>query len=271
MSREPRTEWINLTPRLAKSFLSDQHQNRTINSRYVEHLAAEIKAGRWRDTHEGIATDWDGRMVDGQHRCMAVIFANKSIKVQLTTGISRETALLAVDQGRVRTAGQLLHMRGVKNSSATAAILRVLTVLTSETESFGIARSPTADAKLLEVYGDRIESIIARCGLKRLVAPVLAPIVIDPDETFIEGITTGANLAPGSPILALTQHLQVHRGAATVGTRVGFVMRTIAALDAHHRSDTMSRMAMSSVRYTRWARRHHLPVNKTLIAMCGGE
>lgn len=72
----PDMQLIQLTPDLAAKFLADKQTVRAARKEHVDFLAREILAGNWQITHQGLAFRLgDGAMIDGQHRCMAVIAA----------------------------------------------------------------------------------------------------------------------------------------------------------------------------------------------------
>jgi hypothetical protein len=95
-----RTEKIS--PQLAASYLALNKQNRPVREAAVAEMAADIRARRWRTTHQGIAFDWDGNLRDGQHRLQAIIEANLTVEMVVTRGIDPE-ACDAIDLSRRRT------------------------------------------------------------------------------------------------------------------------------------------------------------------------
>ena len=66
---EPYCSLMTITPTMALNWLEHANtNNRKIIEAYVKKLARDMKAGRWRLTHEGIAFDPHGVLLDGQHR-----------------------------------------------------------------------------------------------------------------------------------------------------------------------------------------------------------
>lgn len=74
---------INVDPALAFRWLEGNTHNRPLNQAHVERLARDMKAGRWRLTHQGIAFDTTGLLIDGQHRLCAVIEADTSVRMRV--------------------------------------------------------------------------------------------------------------------------------------------------------------------------------------------
>jgi hypothetical protein len=92
-----------ITPETAKLYLENNQDNRPVRLAVVEKYAADILAGRWQLTHQGILLDARGYLIDGQHRLLAVLKANKPILV-LVTRDSRNLSPsdLVVDRGGIR-------------------------------------------------------------------------------------------------------------------------------------------------------------------------
>ena len=61
-----------------------------------------ILTGRFKQTHQGIAFDVDGRLFDGQHRLEACVEADAAIEVQCTFNMDRDL-FECLDRGRVRS------------------------------------------------------------------------------------------------------------------------------------------------------------------------
>lgn len=80
---QPYNEIVRLTPALAAAWLEKNDNNRTINWNYVAQLARDMKAGRFRCTHQGIAFDTERRLIDGQHRLWAVMEADVTVRMRV--------------------------------------------------------------------------------------------------------------------------------------------------------------------------------------------
>lgn len=64
-----------ITPEIAKTMLGENVNNRRISRDNVNLFAREIRNGEWRFNGEAIKFGKDGRLLDGQHRLLAVIAA----------------------------------------------------------------------------------------------------------------------------------------------------------------------------------------------------
>lgn len=122
--KAPHVETVILTPALAKTLLGMNPDNRSIRKTKVAQYASDMAAGRWELNGEPIIMATDGRMNDGQHRCLAVQDANAEVPVVIMFGIERDTRL-TVDQGSARGASDFLGMEGVHNAALAGAIARM--------------------------------------------------------------------------------------------------------------------------------------------------
>lgn len=67
-------EWTYVTPELAMEWLEYNFENnRSIKRSYVEKLKLEMTSGSFKVTHQAIAFDEGGKLIDGQHRLTAIM------------------------------------------------------------------------------------------------------------------------------------------------------------------------------------------------------
>ena len=117
---KPRVSFETVTPEMAAEFLKMNKDNRPIRQSWAEEWAGRIRRGEWMPTHQGIAFDEDGYLIDGQHRLTGGVIANLSMYCQITTGLPR-AAFAVMDQGNRRT---LSDISG--DSAACVASLNLL-------------------------------------------------------------------------------------------------------------------------------------------------
>lgn len=91
-----------ITPETAAAYLATSTGNRPLNRARVHQYAADMGEGAWELTHQSIAFDDDGVLVDGHHRLTAVIVAKKPVAILVTRGVASE-AYSTIDVGRPRT------------------------------------------------------------------------------------------------------------------------------------------------------------------------
>ena len=109
-----------ITPELAAEYLSKNIKNRSIRKQVVEAYAREIKRGTFVLTHQGIAFDENGQLIDGQHRLMAIAASGTPVKMVVSRGVV-PTALTVVDRGASRTIRDVITL---DNNESGALLLQ---------------------------------------------------------------------------------------------------------------------------------------------------
>jgi hypothetical protein len=124
-----KTQKLFITPDLASQLLQNNFNNRKIKQPVVDRYAKDIQEGRWKeDTAEMIKISKSGTILDGQHRLMAIIKANKGIWLHLATELD-ESIFDVLDTGSVRSAGDVFTISQVKCGFKIAAIISAYEVL----------------------------------------------------------------------------------------------------------------------------------------------
>jgi len=94
---------ITITPKIAETMLKNNDGNRKISPVVVRKYIKDMKAGEWRETSQGMAVDETGKILDGQHRLVAVTKSGVSIVTTLTTFYgSVPTIMVPIDIGKNR-------------------------------------------------------------------------------------------------------------------------------------------------------------------------
>lgn len=118
-------EAIVVTPDLAKAWLEKNVLNRRVNQRAVSKIMRDIIGGRWQMTGDPIRFDTTGSLLDGQHRLLACVQADRPIETMVIYDMDPAIKTV-VDTGRSRSASDVLSLRGITNSNNVASALRVL-------------------------------------------------------------------------------------------------------------------------------------------------
>lgn len=263
---------MRITPDMAKGWLDAQHANRDLNRALVAQLARAIKENRWEVTHQGIAFDDQGILVDGQHRLQAILDTGIPVNMMCAFGVSRNTAIRAVDQGAKRTMAQLGAMRGEKYAATKSAICHALGIAT-----LGIGLTAKFDPMdfelLLDEYRTEIDRILDIPKIPGFRSAMMAGVVLalrgPRGEEFFAGVTTGANLTEGDPRLVLRSSMPARRGRAG-HLQVDELLRTIHAAHAFARGEAIKRMTMSGRRLKEFCADVKIPVNPYLLAYADG-
>lgn len=113
-----------ITPATAALFLETNECNRPVSDFLVEAYERDIRANKWEFNGDSLRFDREGRMVEGQHRCLAIVRAGKPIK----TLICFNASWVNVNAGVAESASSKL--RGQKYRSIVAAVARLLEMRT---------------------------------------------------------------------------------------------------------------------------------------------
>lgn len=113
-----------VTPDIAAAWLATQHDNRNINEPRVRTLAADMRAGRYVLTHQGVAIE-NGRLRDGQHRMRAIIGSGCPQRIWVYRYEST-TPVMVIDRHQSRTDAQAMTISGRWCTSRDIAVITVM-------------------------------------------------------------------------------------------------------------------------------------------------
>lgn len=135
-----RTQWMDVTPALARRWLANNFRNRPVKEDTVAAYARDMAAGRWLATHQGVAFNDRDELIDGQHRLLAIVRAGVTVRMMVTFGLPAKplragdemTTMDAVDRGATRSvADQLKIQHGLKEGHLIAMVTRSIASLCS--------------------------------------------------------------------------------------------------------------------------------------------
>ena len=113
-----RSEIVTITPEMAREMLDkNMKSNRRMNHDTILRYARIMKAGGWNLTHQGIAFDCNGNLIDGQHRLNAIIQANIPVQMMVTYDVERHDGeAFTIDVGRRRTTLNIMQISGIEDA-----------------------------------------------------------------------------------------------------------------------------------------------------------
>lgn len=116
---------ISITPAIAKELLELNTDNRPVKERTVLLYSEEMKAGNWKFNGDSIRFSKAGRLIDGQHRLMAIIKSGTTQIFNVQTGLD-DDSFAVIDIGKNRSAGDVLAMAKYKSPSILAAAAKII-------------------------------------------------------------------------------------------------------------------------------------------------
>lgn len=126
---EPAIKRELITPERAKELLSINGHNRRVREPAVIRYSKDMKLGRWKEnTFELIKIAPDGKILDGQHRLMAVVKAAQPIWFHIAYNVPGNV-FDVLDTGSIRSGCDVFKIAGVLNESVMPSIIQQYFVL----------------------------------------------------------------------------------------------------------------------------------------------
>ena len=226
----PVPELMTITPELAKQLLSlNTTANRAVRKAKVDSYAKDMLSGLWRLTHQGIAFDWHGNLVDGQHRLHAIMKSGVTLQFYAYKGLNPDH-FAVLDTGAARSAGDTLKKMSFSYPGTVAAAARlVLRYGKSQFHEGASSKSSSISNSQIEVFCKKHCEVIGEasqmansayhkfCGLRKsgtaaflMLANEVNTETHEHAYAFIEMVASGANLQKGSVALAFRNYLSIN-------------------------------------------------------------
>lgn len=110
-------EQLTIGPAEAKQLLEENRHNRNLRTSKVDQYARDMLSGNWHASAETIKFDWNGRMIDGQHRLNAVISAGVTVPMMVARGLDPKSQTV-IDAGAKRSSADALSFSGMASNTA---------------------------------------------------------------------------------------------------------------------------------------------------------
>ena len=248
-----------ITPARAVQWLEANTTNRPLSRPVVRSFAEAMRRGEWLVTHQGIAFDVNGVLVDGQHRLAAIIEADRPVELTVFTEVAEGT-FDVLDIGKRRTAADVLAIEGEKNSTMLAAMVRTVWLYHNRPDltwtggaaavsNHQIVQTLETHPKLRDFLGLG-EQIATATGMIKSAAGAASYLVEQANRRtdlspWYEGIVDGAGLGKGDPRLQFR--------------RVMFNMARRQTGQPLRRRDTREHLALYLKAFTAWHTNEPLP------------
>lgn len=216
---------ILISPAYAEQLLCHNTQNRKPNRDFVYRYANDMVEGRWNEnTGETIKIANDGTIIDGQHRLMAVVKANKAVYFHVVNGVDK-SVMTVIDTGKSRNATDVFAISQIDNYNKIPS-----TISMYESLKLGAAYATSTTRKVLtnEVvlsrYNDRPDywQSVVKKTYKWYIefAKIVQPSVIgglyatfdeidaDMAESFFDMLSTGIDVKNKSILLLRNKLIQ---------------------------------------------------------------
>lgn len=124
-SAPPSLQIESIGPPQAERYLRSNVGNRKLSKVTIRRYAADMLRGEWRMNGETIKFDDRGRLIDGQHRLLAIIESGVTVDLAVFRELGRD-AFKTIDTGKVRTPADVLSSLNHPSPNELGAAMRLL-------------------------------------------------------------------------------------------------------------------------------------------------
>lgn len=205
---------VTITPDMAGVLLLRNAKNRPLNDSAVSVYADALKRGEWRVNGETIKFSTSGRLLDGQHRLKAIVVSGVPLTTYIAENLAEEV-FDTLDQGKRRSAADVLTMAGEKDAARLGAAARAYLMLTHQATNKSRVTAAQCAQLLRDVPQLRywVAVYAARPTLTKLIPSCIAAVAAlvaekhgqETVEKFLDQVNSGIGLVQGDPALLLRE------------------------------------------------------------------
>lgn len=224
-----------VTPAKAERMLEGSATNRSISGGHSARQARAMIESEWRVSSQGIGVDYNGLVIDGQHRLKAVVDTGVSIWIWVMRGLYPDT-IRAIDDNRKRSFSDDLKIAGKDRYASRAALTNLVLRFeqgAAKGLNLGVTRSlplnRTETARHLREYERKQDVehllVVANRASRHAGVPMSAVSAayylaleykaseseVSAVDEFFEKLSTGFNVTPAEPVGALLNSVRVRQ------------------------------------------------------------
>ena len=125
-------ERVKIGPELAGELLVHDTNNRPIRDRLVKKYASDMRKGKWEYNGDSLRFSKTAKLIDGQHRLLAVIESGTEIYQNIQSGLD-DQCFDKMDIGQSRTASDTVAVAGYENSQTLAGAIKLIKAYNEKT------------------------------------------------------------------------------------------------------------------------------------------
>jgi hypothetical protein len=240
-------------------------RNRLVSVPTVNRYARDMSAGNWQWTGDAIKIDVDGYVRDGQHRLLAIVDSDATLRLPVVRNLDPE-AQLVVDIGRPRVARDQSVIRGHGNASHLTSTAKLI-LRWRAGRVLDNSYQPSITEVMHEIEGIDADAIKSGVNIATALRTALgyAPIAvsaawsieaytIDPElhDRVVQSLRDGSGLTTGDPILALRN--TIIRYDPAIGRRrlgqAGQLYQYVKAWNASRKNETNVQLLRVPIKLT---------------------
>lgn len=220
---------MDITPSLANSWLNRiPETQRSVRDTAVEQYKKDMLSGNWNIDYSPFRFSKTGRLIDGQHRCFAIVEANVVLPSQAVVFGMDDTDYEGLDQGVKRTFSDTLKYYGFPNTLNMSAIC-YRQYYWDRSKTFRKYGERPTQTELLRIARANSEEFLASLRVGSRVSNHVPPIIsgvaamvhrlcyqVDDSEGkrdtefFFDRLIDGQNLLDGDALYALRNRWAVN-------------------------------------------------------------
>lgn len=221
----------------ARNLLKSNTINRPINQTNLKMLVSEMKNGNFVFNGDTITITSDGKIIDGQHRLLALIESGYSGNFIFVRGVA-ESAFSTKDNGKKRSIQDVLYISGEVNCSRLASALKAIISWeinkefysgeSFSVESFFTALENYPKVKYYVSWFSSGSSMLNKVGCLSAMAGVCTIFNTkysqEKIEEFLLQVGHGENIAKGMPAYAFRERLQLSTRTQRISQQIRIAM-----------------------------------------------
>jgi hypothetical protein len=217
-------EEVEVTPEVAEEWFGTMGVNRRLSDSNLNAIVQAMNEGTWHNDGTPIRFNTAGQMIDGQHRCMAIVMTGKSQTLLVIRNVADE-AMTTLDTGKSRSRSDVLQIHDPELADAVAVAGAGTVVLRWKKGARGntLRNAYVSNDEFIRFYDANKDAIIEANKIGRRVARhtrgvtaqamslcayLFEKIEHDDAAFFWNRVIDGEGLEKGSPILALRRFFE---------------------------------------------------------------
>lgn len=160
MEKQLTTKVEKISPNTAMSYLKDAGRNRTLSEKKVQEYSKMMTDGDWVLNGEPIIFGKSGRLIDGQHRLRAIIYANATVQMLVVRGVEDEY-FDSIDSGKSRSLQDVFSSNGIGSSQLVSSIVKKFNIICNNPKACffrDYSHTTASRKKMLEIYRNHAET-----------------------------------------------------------------------------------------------------------------
>lgn len=149
---------IEINPIVAQRILKDNIGNRNPSEKAVNMYAKDMEEGRWKiNTGDTIKISKTNRLLDGQHRLLAIIKSNKTFEFTVAYNVP-DDVFDVIDTNKNRSKNDVFAIAKIPNSSACSSIINsYLSLKKGNSTTEGKSSTGITNTIILDKYKENAE------------------------------------------------------------------------------------------------------------------